>query len=93
MYVATRYSQNIEDVILNSYMDLCVKFKIAERAIGVYEVIQRRRMQNDQMREDLTHHDSMSNDQSLQLDQTSEHLCPDLNSSDPNNQANTICQN
>lgn len=41
MYVVTKYSQNIDDIILNSYMDLCVKFKIADRAISVYETVQR----------------------------------------------------
>ena len=41
MYVVTKYNQSIDDIILNSFMDLCVKFKIAERAISVYETVQR----------------------------------------------------
>lgn len=41
MYVVTKYNQSIDDIILNSFMDLCVKFKIAERAICVYETVQR----------------------------------------------------
>lgn len=42
MYVVTKYNQSIDDIILNSFMDLCVKFKIADRAISVYETVQRR---------------------------------------------------
>jgi len=42
MYVVTKYNQVIDDIILNSFMDLCVKFKIADRAISVYETVQRR---------------------------------------------------
>jgi len=42
MHIVTRYGQKIEDIIINSYMDLCVKFKVAERAIALYEVIQNR---------------------------------------------------
>lgn len=35
-----RYAKNIDEIILNSYMDLCVKFQMPDDAIQMYEMVQ-----------------------------------------------------
>ena len=35
----SRYGKTIDDIILNSYMDLCVKFQVPGNAIQMYEII------------------------------------------------------
>lgn len=35
----SRYGKTIDDIILNSYMDLCVKFQVPGNAIQMYEMI------------------------------------------------------
>lgn len=33
-----RYGKSIDEIVLNSFMDLCVKFKIPDDAIQIYEM-------------------------------------------------------
>ena len=34
-----RYAKHIDEIILNSYMDLCVKFQMPDDAIQMYEMV------------------------------------------------------
>jgi len=34
-----RYAKNIDEIILNSYMDLCVKFQMPDDAVSMYEMV------------------------------------------------------
>lgn len=45
--IYNRYGKSIDNIILNSYMDLCVKFQVPDHAIQMYEMIKNQNHKND----------------------------------------------
>lgn len=62
----SRYGKTIDDIILNSYMDLCVKFQVPGHAIQMYEMIKSAnvRHQGDELKQGNSAAENSTSDQS-----------------------------